>query len=253
MDRAYVLARLARASFPRAAAQDPSWLLEDMMGPCSVWLAEALGARMQVAPRSSVVDIGCGKAMSSLFLAREFDVDVTAVDLWIDASDNQQRIADAGLADRVRAVHADAMNLDLPPETFDALVSIDAFHYFADQPASVEALTRLVRPGGQLGVVVPGLRDDLGWPEHLAQWRDSFLTFHGPDWWEALWRQDQTVQIDEVTSIPWGGSDDWICWADACDDWARLHDREPYEHEARMLRQDHGGFLVFHLITANKL
>lgn len=253
MDVAEVLAGLTRASFPRSAAQDPVWLLENMMGPCSVWLTESLASRLMLASNARVVDLGCGKAMSSIFLAREFGVHVTAVDLWVSAHDNQQRINAAGLDEMIQPVHADAMTLDLPPATFDALVSIDAFHYFADQPGSVEALSRLVRPGGKLGIVVPGLRDDNGWPDHLASWQDSFSTFHGPAWWETLWRQDPTVQVDSVTTIPWGGSDDWICWADTCDEWARLNGREPYQLEAKMLRDDHIGSLVFVIVTANKL
>ena len=69
---------------PRSAAQDPVWLLENMMGPCSVWLTESLVSRLMLASNSRVVDLGCGKAMSSMFLAREFGVHVTAVDLWVD-------------------------------------------------------------------------------------------------------------------------------------------------------------------------
>ena len=80
MDATHLLAGLARSSFPRSAAYDPVWLLDNMMGPCSVWLTEALALQVTLAPGSRVVDVGCGKAMSSIFLAREFGVQVTAVD-----------------------------------------------------------------------------------------------------------------------------------------------------------------------------
>ena len=35
-----------------------------------------------------VLDLGCGLAMSSIFLRREFDVQVWATDLWFNASEN---------------------------------------------------------------------------------------------------------------------------------------------------------------------
>lgn len=98
---------LKRAAYPRSSAYDPVWLMTNMMGPCSVWLTEALTADVALAPDLHVVDLGCGKAMSSIFLAREFGVRVTAVDPWISADENE-RIADAGLSGIVDAVHADA-------------------------------------------------------------------------------------------------------------------------------------------------
>lgn len=246
--------RLARSAYPRSSAYDPVWLVSNMMGPCSVWLTEALTNDLALTPDSQVVDLGCGKAMSSVFLAREFDVNVIAVDLWVTAGENEERIAAAGLADRIRPVHADARTLDLPAASADALVSVDAFHYFADQPRAVEALTRPVRVGGRIGIVVPGLRTDDGWPHHLAEhWEDSFSTFKSVAWWDSLFGQDPTVQVDQIRTIDWGGSDDWICWADKCDEWAQLNGKQPYELEARMLRDDAAGSLVFVVLTATKL
>ena len=245
---------LARSSFPRSSAYDAVWLMTNMMGPCSVWLTEALADDLSLSPGLHVVDLGCGKAMSSIFLAREFGVDVTAVDLWVAAHDNEKRVAAAGLAEQVRPLHADGMTLDLSEERVDALISIDAFHYFADNHGSVRALARQVRPGGQIGVVVPGLRSDGGWPSHLADhWQDSFSTFKSAGWWKTLWDQETTVHVDRARVLDWGGSEDWISWADACDEWAILNDREPYLLEGRMLRDDAAGSLVFIALTATKL
>jgi cyclopropane fatty-acyl-phospholipid synthase-like methyltransferase len=42
-----------------------------------------------------VLDLGCGRALSSIFLRKEFEVEVWAVDLWFSASENLQRIRDA--------------------------------------------------------------------------------------------------------------------------------------------------------------
>ena len=61
-----------------------------MMGACSLWLAESLLEHIVVPVGTQVIDVGCGKAMSSVFLARELGVRLTALDLWIDAASNQQ-------------------------------------------------------------------------------------------------------------------------------------------------------------------
>ena len=45
-----------------------------------------------------VLDLGCGRAASSIFLRREFGVQVWATDLWISPTENWQRIQAAGVA-----------------------------------------------------------------------------------------------------------------------------------------------------------
>ena len=244
---------LKRAAYPRSSAYDPVWLMTNMMGPCSVWLTEALTADVALAPDLHVVDLGCGKAMSSIFLAREFGVRVTAVDPWISADENEARIADAGLSGIVDAVHADARAYVPPDGGVDGLVSVDAFHYFAQEPGALDVLTDPVKKGGQVAVVVPGLRED-GWPPHLAgHWQESFWTFKSVEWWKQLFNGAPGLRVDRVTTVDWGLSEDWISWADACDQWADSVGRQPYELEAAMLRADSQRSLVFVMLNATRL
>lgn len=51
------------------------------MGPNVLWLAEALSQMMDLRPGMRVLDMGCGKAISSIFLAKEFGLEVWATDL----------------------------------------------------------------------------------------------------------------------------------------------------------------------------
>ena len=76
------------AQFPRSANYDPEWVLGNMMGPNALWLTECMGLE----PGMRVLDMGCGKGMSSIFLAKEYGLQVWAMDLWIDVSDNYGRI-----------------------------------------------------------------------------------------------------------------------------------------------------------------
>jgi hypothetical protein len=54
---------------------------------------------------------GCGNAVSSIFLAKEFGVQVWTTDLWIGASENWARVCEAGVEERVFPVHAEAHTL----------------------------------------------------------------------------------------------------------------------------------------------
>ena len=58
-----------------------------------------------------VLDLGCGAAISSIFLARELGVQVWAADLWIDPTQNRRRIEEAGVGDRVFPIEAEAHTL----------------------------------------------------------------------------------------------------------------------------------------------
>ena len=116
--------------FPRSAKYDVDWTIKHMMGPNVLWLTESLSALMDLKPGMRVLDLGCGTALSSIFLAREFDLQVWATDLWVPASNNWERIREAGLADRVFPIYAESRSLPFAAEFFDAIVSMDAYHYF---------------------------------------------------------------------------------------------------------------------------
>lgn len=79
-----------------------------MMGPNALWLAESLSQVFEFQPGIRVLDLGCGRALSSIFLAKEFGVQVWAADLWIKPTENLSRIEDAGVADRVFPIFVEA-------------------------------------------------------------------------------------------------------------------------------------------------
>ena len=60
---------LTLEEFPRSAKYDPQWIIDNMMGPNVIWLAESLTQVMALEPGMRVLDMGCGKALSSIFLA----------------------------------------------------------------------------------------------------------------------------------------------------------------------------------------
>lgn len=110
------------------------------MGPSSTWLAEFLIEKMDIKPGMRVLDLGCGKAMGSIFLAKEFGVQVWAADLWINTSDNEKRIKQAGVDHFVYPINAEAHTLPFAHDFFDAIVSLDAYHYFGTAELYLESL-----------------------------------------------------------------------------------------------------------------
>jgi SAM-dependent methyltransferase len=135
--------------------------MEGMMGPHVLWLAEWLSQVMDLRQGMRVLDLGCGKASSSMFLAREFGVTVHAADLWIKPGENWQRIQEAGMADKVIPIACEAHAMPFAEGYFDAIVSLDAYHYFGTDDLYLGYCTRFLRPGGQIGIAVPGVPEEL--------------------------------------------------------------------------------------------
>ena len=153
--------------------------------------------------------------MSSIFLAKEFGVQVWANDLWIDASKNWRRVCEAGVQDLVFPIRAEAHALPYAEGFFDALVSLDAYHYFGTDDLYLGRwFAPLVKPGGQIGIVVPGLARefDADPPAHLAavwarEW--EFWSFHSADWWRRHWSRTGLVDVEVADRI----ADGWRHWA----------------------------------------
>src|ERR1700723_2268779 len=158
--------------FPRAAKYNPDWVLASVSSAANpLWLSEWLAAAMDLRPGMRVLDLGCGRAASSIFLRREFGAQVWATDLWFSASENLQRIRDAGVEDGVFPIHADARSLPFASEFFDAIVSIDSFVYYGTDDLYLNDLARFVKPGGPVGIAGAGLVREIEdpFPEHLRE------------------------------------------------------------------------------------
>src|SRR6202046_1886968 len=164
---------LVSKRFPRATKYSPDWVLASVSSAANpLWLSEWLAAAMDLRPGMRVLDLGCGRAASSIFLRREFGVQVWAADLWFSASENLQRIRDAGVEDGVFPIHADARSLPCAAEFFDAVVSIDSFFYYGTDDLYLNYLARFVKPGGPVAVVGAGLMREIEGVvhDHLRGW-----------------------------------------------------------------------------------
>src|SRR5262252_5530229 len=158
--------------FPRSSKYHPDWIKAGVSGGAnSLWLTEWLAPALNLKPGMRVLDLGCGRACSSIFLCREFGVQVWATDLWFSASENLQRIRDAFVEDNVFPLHADARALPFATEFFDAVTSIDSFVYYGTDDLYLGYLARFLKPGGAIGIAGVGLMAELdaGVPEALRR------------------------------------------------------------------------------------
>ena len=198
-DPAAFAEEMRHPDFPRASAYDPTWVYCNLMGPNSLWLTDWLTQALPLQPGMRVLDLGCGTAITSIFLARELGVEVWAADLWIEPTLNTGRIEEAGVADRVFPIEAEAHSLPFAHAFFDAIVSVDSFHYYGTDVRYLSYLAQFLRPGGAIGIVVPGSAVDPD--ERPDEFIDraplgaDYCTFRSAQWWARHWRRTSGITV----------------------------------------------------------
>jgi len=213
--------------------------MENAFGANPLWLAEWLAAVMDLKPGMRVLDLGCGRAKSSIFLAREFGAQIWATDLWISATENIQRIRDAGVEDSVFPLHADARSLPFAGAFFDAIIAIDSYSYYGSDGLYLNYLSHFLKPSGQIGIAGAGLVKEFegAVPEHLNRfWTQDCWGLHSAEWWRQHWQRTGIVDVVVADAMPEG----WRVWRD----WYNTaHPGGRVELEA--LREDEGQYLAY--------
>lgn len=195
----------------------PWFTREYFMGPNSLRLLKELLDRhpLRLTPGGLILDLGCGTGLTSYALARETGAKVLANDLWISEKENAARFAAWGVGDRVTPVHENADDLHFEPESFDAIISIDSYHYFAGKEGYFEKkILPFLKPGGVALFGVPGVKEayDAQTESLLEPWahEESYM-FRSPRQWRKL--LGNSPEIDSV----WVG--ELSCFHDAWQDW----------------------------------
>ena len=244
-------------NYTKTAKYDPNWIKENWMGPNPLYLLEELCEHLDLKPGMRVLDMGCGKGLTSIFLAKEYGVTVFANDLWIPATENLQRFEQASVADKVYPIHAEAHALPYAEGFFDVAIAVDCYHYFGTSESYfVDIFSKLVKPGGQLGIVVPGLKREFekGYPDTLEKlWIPEYNTFHSKDWWKHLWDKTRLCEVTasynmEDSRVIWQDWADWIV-----DNFERVFgDCDSGDSDMKLLEADNDNDLALIVMAAKK-
>jgi SAM-dependent methyltransferase len=124
-------------------------------------------------PNDRVLEVGCG--MGTMAMNWAFSgVQVTAVDLNLTAVEQTtRRLELAGVAAEVQ--QADARTLPFDDSTFSYAYSWGVLHHSPDIETSLAELMRVVRPGGEFGVMVYHRRSFLHW--YMTEYVEGFLHY----------------------------------------------------------------------------
>ncbi len=192
------------SAYPEFSNFSRADMYRDMIGGGGLYLAARMARTLGLHPGDIVLDLGCGKGETSVFLARQYGARVLAVDWWHAAELLDARFRARGYRDRIVPLHLDA-NQPLPfgAGYFDAIFCMNAFSFFGGEPGFLPRLLGHLRQGGTICIGQEALTDDftpeqLANPPHVYNFRlpppndwinifeSDFMKQHTPGWWREL-------------------------------------------------------------------
>lgn len=186
----------------------------NLMGPNSIRLLDELLETHPVHFSSDqlVLDLGCGTGITSLFIAKETGATVYANDLWISKEDNKARFETWQMQDRLIPMQEDALDHHFERDLFDAIISIDSYHYFGGKEGFfAEKLLPCLKSGGVALIVVPGMKNahDGQSEALLGHWLgDESHMFQSAAYWKRILGTHEQIESVETWEMnvfdqPW--------------------------------------------------
>lgn len=158
------------------------------MAPGGLLLAEVMIEQLSLKAGERVLDLGCGRGQSSVFLASQYGANVVSLDLWTPAEERKLSAIAAGVGACVTPLQGD-IGRGLPPEfgSFDGIFCLQAFHCFGTRPGIVRYLASLLKPGGRMCFAQGCFKQE---PDELPAlfletdgWNVQYGTYHSARWW----------------------------------------------------------------------
>ncbi|MEG1979812.1 MAG: methyltransferase domain-containing protein [Victivallaceae bacterium] len=217
-------------NYPLSKKYNTPELNAKIMGPNPVKLAEELLQHHKIPTGATVLDLGSGQGVTSVFLAMEYGFKVYAGDLWSNPAENQKFFRAMGLSDeQVIPVKADAENPPFEENFFDAVVSIDSYNYFGRNISYLDAkLLPCVKPGGLIYLSFPGMKQDMHQhlpPELLLSWTPEQLDYmHDLVFWEKIFAAAHNAELISLTEMA-SNEEVWHDWL-VCNNQYAINDRK---------------------------
>lgn len=196
------------------------------MGPNPIKLEEELLFNHQIPKGATVMDLGCGRGVTSVFLVKEYGFRTFATDLWVNPTENKQFFDRMGLTTQeIIPIHADATDLPYAEKFFDAVISTDSYNFFGRDPEYLgKHLLPLVKHGGYIYICVPGMKKDCHDnipPELLLSWTPEQLDYlHDTAYWFNIMNKTQGVDIQSIHEME-SNEEVWNDWLASDNDYAR--------------------------------
>ena len=225
------LREVDKSKYPELANYTKDEIWRDI-GPGGLYLVSALAKEFNLSHNSLVLDLGCGAAESSLYLADRYGATVVAADSASDITLVTSKIERRGHRGRVIPLRLDASEpLPFAEEYFDAVLCINSLNFYGTDLAVINQISQHIKKEGVFCSGGECLNQEFT-PEQVEDppevynfanpvWEGDFLTSHSPDWWS-----DHIARSENLC----------VTWCEELEDGRRF-----YEEQA-LLSEPHGYF-----------
>lgn len=182
----------------------PYMTAEMLMGPNSARLLEELLNKnpLRLSEQDILLDLGCGRGLTSFVLSDYTKARIYASDLWISMEENKARFEKFGIGEKVIPYHEDANDMHFEKKSFSALVTVDAYHYFGTAPGFFkEKILPYLKDQAEVLIAVPGIKNEFSGrsEELLTDWLgDEAYMFQSPDDWKKIIGNDERIEKVET-------------------------------------------------------
>jgi cyclopropane fatty-acyl-phospholipid synthase-like methyltransferase len=165
---------------------------------------EKLIAVLDLNEQSRVLDVGCGIGATTEYISDLTGAKVTGIDLAEPCIERARERAGAK-ADRLSFLIADINDIDIAPESFDTVISVDTLYFTKDLTKTIGQLKASLKPDGQMGLFFSEITTAIdGSREQLAADKTklalalkandlAFVTYDFTDSNLAFWQRSQKI------------------------------------------------------------
>jgi cyclopropane fatty-acyl-phospholipid synthase-like methyltransferase len=188
-------------------------------GGGGLYLATHMLRTLRLKPNDLVLDLGCGKGATSIFLAKQYGVQVVALDLWTSAEYLNEKFRAQGVGKCISAIQMDATQpLPFPENHFDAIFCMNSFNFYGGSVAYLKHLLKHLKPGGQLCIGSEVLsaeftKEQMENPPHVYAFKlpppneavdvfhGDFVKQHTPNWWRNLFQASGLLTVEHCQEL----------------------------------------------------
>ncbi|MBI9043132.1 MAG: class I SAM-dependent methyltransferase [Anaerolineaceae bacterium] len=209
-----------------------------------------------------VLDLCCGNCSSSIFLAKQYGVNVIVADNGVNPTDNWERIKSTGLSKQIIPLKLDAKNLLLPEGYFDVSFCLISYFYFGTEDTYLDYLIQFLQDNGKLGIASPCYAAELkpDTPREFLYDAPDYIesyTVHSPSWWQQHFNKSDRVNVLRCEENPKGRA----YWLDDVHWLLETHHSNNMKPEMKsmllqeieMLLKDETNFVTYLTLIAEKL
>jgi len=202
------LRTIDRCKYPKLMDMTDSDLYGGFVGCGGMFLLFRIAEFMKLKRGDIVLDLGCGKGRSSLFLAETFGVTVVSVDLWNNCNDLFEKAKEKNLADKIIPIQADITeNTLFPSGYFDAVFCMNSLFMFGDNCGFLKKLFSLIKPGGHFHLGSECFNKEPLWKDGAVPkeysfgwswkvWEECYSKYHSPLWWKSLIESTGLIDVE---------------------------------------------------------